>query len=287
MVSAVDGPHDASGRQSTDLLRQLDAIENLPVLSEHHQRLRALVNDDRATMQQVCALIEKDPTFAANLVRVANSPIFGQRVSVDSIKRAVLVVGFRGVGEMSLTLEVVQSFGFPNGLSVPVFWTHAVRVAELAKELAQHQGGDCEQAYLLGLLHDVGLLVIAKFLPEVFDGLMARVGEGASIHEVCLALHGCGPMDVTARLLARWGFAPTLCEAVCRFWRTDRDIDHDADRLAIVVHNAHGYCARYPDGGFPWDHWPAVPPDQVLDLGREPGAFTGIGEAILACCTPP
>ena len=219
LVDIVDDPlgeqRSASGTPNPEgLLCQVDAIKNLPVLSKHQAQLRELVANDGTSLQQVADMVECNPPFAANLVRIANSPIYAQRIPVDTIKRAIQVIGFRGVGDMAVTLEVVQGFGFPPHLDMQLFWDHAVNVALLAKDLGRSNGLDGDKAYLIGLLHDVGFLVLPKYLPAAFAQLMKLSADGAPIHEACRDYFGCTPLDVTARLMRRWSFGPELWEPV-------------------------------------------------------------------------
>ena len=266
------------------LLAQVDAIENLPVLSEHHQRLQHLVEDDSASLSDVAALVERDPTFAANLIRIANSPIFAQRVPVDSIRRAIQVIGFKGVADMSLTLEVVQGFGFPEGLDVETFWDHAVNTAVLAKDLAAQNGIDRDRAYLVGLLHDVSFLALCKFLPDVFAALVAVSTEEVPIHVACQRQQGCFPLDVTSRLMRRWNFDAEVIEATALLADPAREGDEGARKLALTVHNAHEVCQQYQQGCLPWDRLAPLPDGLRLSSSREHTFASGLSAAILSCC---
>lgn len=266
------------------LLARVDAIENLPVLSEHHQRLRRLVDSEDATLQQVVGVVERDPTFAANLVRIANSPIYAQRVRVDAINRAIQVIGFKGVAQMSLTMEVVQGFGLPPGLDATLFWDHAVNAAVLSKDLAKQNAIDGDKAYLAGLLHDVAFLVLPKFLPGVFAHLVKLTDETTSIHDACTRSFGCSPLHVTARLMKHWNFDADVVDATLVLADPAHQASRDAHRLALVVRNAHEICESYQEGCLAWDRLPPLPAAEALTHSKEHKFVSGIGAAILSCC---
>lgn len=270
----------------TDLLLRVDRIEQLPVLSEHHTRLRQLVKDENSTLGQVAGMVEKDPSFAANLIRLANSPIYGQLREVESVRRAIQVVGFRGVGEMSLVLEVVQGFPFPAALEKALFWDHALNVALIAKDLLADNRELSERAYTVGLLHDVGLLVLANYLPQVFAELLDITAEEPypSIHEACLESHGCTPAHVSVRLMQRWNFGEGLWLPLSLdLSQPISAADDEHARVAQAVRRSHGICERHTRGNIVFD--------RLHDFSKEPApeddertVIEGVSAAILACC---
>ncbi|MDD9944688.1 MAG: HDOD domain-containing protein [Myxococcales bacterium] len=266
------------------LLARVDAIETLPVLSEHHQRLRSLVEDETTSLKDVVQLVERDPTFAANLIRIGNSPIFAQRVAVDTIQRAIQVIGFKGVADMSLTLEVVQGFGFPDNLDAALFWDHAVNAAVMSRDLARQNDIDHDKAYLVGLLHDVAFLVLPKFLPGVFAHLVHATEDGSSIHDACLQQFGCSPLLVTARLMRRWNFNEEVVDATEVLASPGRDASADACSLALAVRNAHEICEQYQEGCLAWDRLPPLSDAARLTSSKEHKFVGGISAAILSCC---
>lgn len=274
------------------LLDRVAGVQDLPMLSEHHQRLRQVVADDNARIEEVIGLIERDPAFAANLIRIANSPMFAQRMPVDTIRRAVQVIGFNGVGDMSLTIEVVKGFGFPAGLDVQMFWDHSVTVAMLAKQIAGKNGASRDAAYLIGLLHDVGLLALASFVPDVFQALMSAVRdseeEGASILTIAREQHGCTHVDVSAKLMEMWNFPADTLEAMHAFTSMDEaqeafNPDRAPQHLALSVYNAHQIAQSY-EGSFAWDCLPDLPDDYGLTQSRDFEFVSGISAAVLSCC---
>ena len=266
-----------------DLLATLDSIKNLPVLSKHHQRLRQLTESDSTTVPDLVRVVEQDQSFAANLLKVANSAIYAQRVHVDSIARAIQVVGFQGVADLALTLEVVNGFGFPPGLDMDMFWDHALNVALRSKDLAKKNGLDGDTAYTVGLLHDVGLLVLASFVPDAFTALMQEARRGDDVFVAGRGLFGCTHLDVSIRLMERWRFPSHLSEPLLQLNQPELAQGDGLDRVALAVHNAHEICHEY-GGAFSWDRLPVLSSDTTLQASKDFQFVSGLSAAILSCC---
>lgn len=266
----------------SSLLAQIDAIESLPVLSEHHLLLRAVVEDREATLEETVSVIEGDPAFTANLLHLANSPLYGQRSPVRTIASAVRVLGLQGVADLSLTLEVVRGFGFPAGMDMQLFWDHSVNVALLAKQLAPVERADPELAYLAGLLHDVGTLALVRFLPETFATLLSETQDGRTIHEACSERFGCQPLDITVRLLSDWRLSPLLARALGLLASDTWRAGDEAQPIRAAVFKAHKTCEHH-GGGFTWDRLPDVADEAGVPV-RAHGFIPGLSASILTCC---
>lgn len=265
-----------------DLLTELDRIEDLPVLSAHLQRLQQVVRDERTTVDQIVQLVERDPTFATNLLKLANSVFYARPQKVASIKQAVQMIGFEGVANMSLTLEVIQSFGSSKELDIQAFWDHSVSVAFVAKELADANKVSGDTAYLVALLHDIGILILLQFMKERFRALMEACADGMSAQTAGAALFGCTPIDITVYMMKRWKFDEVICETLRKLMSVEREVSPEVSKLALAVHNAHKISEQH-GGAFEWDVLQDLPADLELSSSREFGFAKGIAAAVLSC----
>ena len=164
-----------SVRPASDLRRRIEQIYQLPPMPEMAQRILALRNDPDASIADLAAIVEMDPSLAAQVVRHATSPFYGYRGKIRSIHDAITrVLGFDLVMNMALGLAMGRSFRNPKDgpLGLRAFWRHAVYSACLAQALAREVPEDRRPepglAYLAGLLHNFGFLLLGHLFPPEF-----------------------------------------------------------------------------------------------------------------------
>ncbi len=125
--------------------------------------------------------LSREPSITAQVLKVANSAYYGCQQEVATLSRAIVVIGVKEVRNICLSVALVQQFqGLKPALSFQRnrYWLHSFAAARFASHLAEAQGlASQEGAYVMGLLHDIGRLVLAYHLPDLFDE-MAAVGPG-------------------------------------------------------------------------------------------------------------
>lgn len=157
---------------------RVKALHSLPPMPETASAILKLRATPDVKIEQIVQVIEKDPILAAQIVSYANSAFFGQAGSVKSIKDAIFrVLGVDAVLNMALALSIGTTFKIPrNGpLGSKKIWQSSVYVASLMQRTAMlmpwGQRLNPGTAYLVGLLHDIGLLVLGHLFPEEYQQL--------------------------------------------------------------------------------------------------------------------
>lgn len=167
-------PHPASTTQPlADQIR--DAVRrgrlSLPPLPELALQLLGMLRDqDHTDLSRVGELIEKDQALAASVLRLANSALFGGMRPVESLSDASARIGLRQLSTMVTTVTHRGHFttNDPERLvTLHTLWDHALASAVATRQLAVRGGGDRAEAYLAGLLHDVGKLLVLKGVDEI------------------------------------------------------------------------------------------------------------------------
>lgn len=263
------------------LLCQVDATRVLPALPEHHLQLQELNSCDApSNIQGLTQLAEHDPGIAATLVRSANAST-RNTLPVDNLRRAVQVLGAQGVSEALLAVDMATT----RLHDIASVWHHSVQVAQLARELAERNGLPPEQAYLLGLLHDLSLVILPRQLPQIFLQLLQHCPlRRLTLHQTCLRLFGCTPLDVTARMLERWNFPGTLWRPLQTLGKPWSQQSLLQDRLALVLHQAHELCLRHTEHSLPWDSFPELDQDQLRHAARIFRFIPEFDAAVLVAC---
>jgi len=171
-----------------DLKRRLQQLRALPAMPDMASRLLTLRNDPRATIRALSDIVERDPSLAAQITRYARSAFFGYRGKVETIHEAITrVLGFEMSLNVALGFAVGRSLRMPAAgpLGLGAFWRHSIYTAALSQALATRvppsMGVKPAIAYLAGLLHDFGYLLVGHLFPSEFELLNAMVEANPEI----------------------------------------------------------------------------------------------------------
>jgi HD-like signal output (HDOD) protein len=224
--------------------------ENLPTLPTVVFQLHKVLDDELAGAAEVAAIVERDPSLTARLLRAANSPAFSRGgVRIGSVAAAVARLGVTQVRGICIVLAVVKAFrSHTGGLDHQAFWVHSAAVGMTAKRLWEVFGKDrmitSDDLYVAGLLHDAGLLVLEQHFQaeyvEVREALSLLGGRLWQMEEQHLGMdHGA----VGGLLLGRWSLPQFIGEAV-----TNHHHPHQAgdqfQEICRVVQAAEVLCTE-------------------------------------------
>ena len=208
--------------QSTNArARAIECLSKLPALSPLLMRLiQTMLGDtDDISVTRVAQLIERDAVIAGNILRVVNSPIYQRRTVIQSIRHAIVLLGLPKVRNLALGMSInhfsAKAKGVPDW-STSEFNQHSVAMALLCDRLT-HQlgviGGDV--AFLGGLFHDFGRLLIAVGLPTQYSEVARLRAAGQSSLPQCeRSVLGFDHADLSGEVLATWRLPLTLQTAV-------------------------------------------------------------------------
>ena len=142
----------------------------LPAPSAALDRLQAVLTDPASSVRDMADVVNLDPRLAASLLRVVNSPLYSLPTRVETVTRAVAILGQRQVSMLALAAAMSGMFQdlAPDLLDPARFWRHSLACAVLAHTLALAAGREePERHYLAGLLHDLGRLVLHAMAPDL------------------------------------------------------------------------------------------------------------------------
>jgi len=179
----------------------------------------AMLASENVSFGKLAELIEKDTVVAGNVLRMVNSALYGRRGEVSSVRHAVSLMGVVKLRNTVMTLSMSQmwnSVRMPKGWNSARFNQHAVGVAVMADLIAQKADIDYpEGAFVAGLLHDIGLLLLGIALPGEFVEIR-RLHEagGRPVHECEEEVLGLGHAELSAVALHRWNLPDQIQKAV-------------------------------------------------------------------------
>ena len=227
----------------------------LPALPHAVMQLLEASMDDDVSMSHLSALASSDPALAAQILRLANSPLYSGGIQVSSISSALIKMGLKAVQCLAVTVSIQNSFSHTAGtdnFSMAEFWTHSILTAICARFIAKKIGFDQpDDAFLAGLLHDIGQLVLLDAYSDQTDGhkpvTVQNIRSGHTVLSAEQRFAGVDHANIGADLLECWRLDPMLADAVRYHHASEREIKdslvlvkivHIADRLAHYLANA-------------------------------------------------
>lgn len=231
---------------TNDALRKLvSGMQTLPSLPSLYREVTEELQSPNASIEKVGRIIAKDIGMVTKVLQLVNSPFYGLRSHVASATQAVALLGLDTVKSLVLSIKVFAQFerAHQSFFSLDVLWNHGMIVGRSAQMIAKEHGADqriMEEAFTAGLLHDVGLLVLATNLPTQYTDTLALmqnrgIPEWEAEREVLGATHG----DIGGYLLGIWGLSDTIVEAVAFHHEPSRSTGKTFSPLtAVHVANA-------------------------------------------------
>jgi HD-like signal output (HDOD) protein len=221
------------------VLRRLD---RLPPFSPILNRLLATLAKEDVSFAELADVIEKDTVIAGNVLRLVNSALYGFQGTVNSVRHAVAILGLVKLRNAVMSLSISRmwrSVRTPEGWSSASFNVHSVATGILSDLLAQRLPAPYpEGAFVAGLLHDIGKLLIAISLPREYAMIQALFEAGEqSIEECEREIIGTTHAVLSGAALGKWNLPPPIQRAVTFHHAPDEANDGQLD-LSHVVHAA-------------------------------------------------
>ncbi|MFH2036348.1 MAG: HDOD domain-containing protein [Candidatus Zixiibacteriota bacterium] len=232
------------------ILREHKELSSMPqVITE----IINVSNDENSSAVSLSRVIMKDPNLTARLLRVVNSPFYGSCNQITTITQAVKTMGQRAVTALALAASIYNMVNNVNSaVNRKKFWRHSLEVAIAAKEIARAINYESpEEAFICGLLHDIGILVLDASFPEESKKIWNLAENGEPILALEDKYWGTNHARVGQFLLRQWGLPEILSEAVgghhMIFGEEDK---HPYQRIILVV-NLANRISRFKVGNVP------------------------------------
>ncbi len=199
-----------------DLISQIGTLPSLPIT---YARLQKAIASPEADINEVGRIIERDIAMTAKVLQLVNSAFFGIYTKVDSPLKAVKLLGLDTIKVLVLGLEIFSQIKIPKDIfPIELLWSRSLAVGKIAKAIAARESGDKElisNAFLAGILHDIGKLVLISHLPARYRQVIEMAGEkNITLAEAEQMIFGAWQGAVGAYLIGLWGFAQPIIEAL-------------------------------------------------------------------------
>ena len=210
----------------SELIKQ--HIDSFPVLPMTVTRLMQVTTDPGCSVKDVVETIHSDQSLCLTVLKIANSVLFGRPQKVDSLKMAVVILGFNEVQRIALTKALINSFSKLARQHKPFidrFWTHSFTCGMAARIIAEDQHIVPEIAFMGGLIHDIGKLILLQTFAEDYnpERWMAELSNERILYEELQMFSFTHDM-LGGQLLKKWFFPENLITAVAYHHRPEEAV---------------------------------------------------------------
>ncbi len=223
-----------------EIVKNINDLVSLPGV---FVRVNEMVNNSQCSMTKVAEVISQDPGLTMRVLRMANSPAYGISKEIDSVAKAVTVIGTERVRDIALATSAVETFdGIPNDLlSMDDFWMHCIYCAIIAKYLgSKTKVKNPDGLFVAGLLHDIGQLVLFKELPELSRKSLEYIlddTEDTELYTVEQEFIGFDHTMVGSALAENWHLTPMLIEVIGAHHEIQKAKDYKQESAIVKIAN--------------------------------------------------
>jgi HD-like signal output (HDOD) protein len=227
-----------------DIVAQTDRLPSLPAA---YLKVKRVIDDPNGSIRQLAAAMSSDAAMTARVLRVVNSPFYGYPGRIETVTRALNILGMQQVHDVVLAWAISSAFADLRTAVVPMklFWRQSVARAIAARQLARRAGFvDSERLFVEGLLSDIGHLLMYAVLPKLaIEAMTGSRRAERPLHEVERELIGCDYAEVGAALVLAWQlpepfYEPIACQidpSAATIHRLEAAILHSAGWVAASL----------------------------------------------------
>lgn len=189
-----------------DLIERAREIYTLPRVVVEISRL---IRNPDTSAQNIADLVSGDPPLASKVLRAVNSAYYGFPRKVSNLNTAIVILGFKGIRNLVLTIGAIKGLSRPGRVPFDYrgFWIHCLAVAGVTESICQnHLRAFREEAFAVGLLHDMGKLLIVQEIPDLATQVLRRAEETGGILGAEMDVLGFNHAEVGGKLARRWSF---------------------------------------------------------------------------------
>lgn len=217
VMSAMRRENSTTSENLQNLLTKIHRLPSMPTL---YMELVKLIEDPEAGIDEIGAIISKDMAMTAMVLRLVNSAYFGLRHRVSNVGEATKYIGVVSIRSLVLSVKAFAQLNSVQirGFSAESLWNHSLETAAASRLIARLEGAGeklSDEAFVAGMLHDIGKLVLSANLTEPYKVVVKKVkDENIEYYKAEQAVFGATHADVGGRILSYWGLPLPVVEAI-------------------------------------------------------------------------
>ncbi len=242
--------------QGQKTLDEFKNLKNLPTIPKVVLEVNEMLRNHSGDIVRLTEIVAKDQGLTTKILAIANSPLYGLPRKVSSLEFGIMLLGMGEVSNIvtALSLAQVVKGDAIDGFDYMEFWTHSMIVGSASKDIAKRLGfaeiaGD---AFVAGMLHDVGVQLEARYFPEQFKQILALVEEDKMpFYQAELQVLGVTHEDIGHYMITKWNLPANLAE-VLGYHHSPSEFD-GVNTTLDIVHLADAMTKLFDIGTFAWD----------------------------------
>ncbi len=226
------------------ILQKVRSMREIPTLPVMAMQAYQLAQSPDSNASELAQFVEREPALSARILSVVNSPYFGLNAPVESIKHALVLLGWEEIAHLALLLSSKAVFSRMHANIGQDLWRHAALAAEVSRHLAPRVPMvNASRMYTASLLHDVGKVCLYLVAAEEMQDC-TRLAKEAQVptYEMERERMGLDHAEVSGMLLRHWGLPEQLCCMIERHhgcWPGEQQIELDCALLGLIDHVTH------------------------------------------------
>lgn len=229
---------------------ELASMVSFVTLPDVYHKIDQVINHPSSSVEQIARVVGKDQALSAKLLRLVNSSFYGLSSRVDSIARAITIVGVRELLTLAMGISVVSAFKgvAPGYVSMKSFWDHSVCCGVFARVLAAKMGiREEERFFLAGLMHDLGRMILYMKAPFAMAEAVSLSSKGEPLYQAEREVLGFDHAHLGYYAMKEWKIPSGIYELV-RFHHNPQGARSPED-LLLHVADAFAVASRYGSSG--------------------------------------
>jgi putative nucleotidyltransferase with HDIG domain len=220
---------------------------DLPTIPVVAIKVMQLIESERATAEELAKIVASDPAVAARVLKISNSSFYGCQRQIQTLSSAIVVLGFSTLRSLVVAASVKQVYK-PYGLTEKMLWEHSFAAGLAARIIAsQTRAANEEEAFLAGLFHDIGKIIMNSLDRVKFQEVMQHCyNEGISFGEAERSVYPFGHDEVGAYVIRKWNLPEVLTTAILQHHRMEFSAEDSPAvvNLTAVTSLADMFCLK-------------------------------------------
>ncbi|MDB5302552.1 MAG: hypothetical protein JWM97_101 [Phycisphaerales bacterium] len=256
------------------VLEMVKKVTTIATIPEVTAKIIHTVEDPRSSAAKLHQIVSHDPALVTRILKVVNSAFYGLPGQIGSIERAIVLLGLNAVKNIAVAASIGQLFRMGKlceGFTARDLWTHCIAVGVAARDLArQARSPAADEAFLCGMIHDVGILISLQANPEQLREVCDQVKFGTrEFCELEREIIGVDHQQLGAALAELWKF-PRTCQLVAGHHHDPKSLTGQNRTVVDMVYAADTLCCRSKHGFNLTACRQSMEPADLTDVGIDP-----------------
>lgn len=241
--------------KQTDVINVLSNLTNLPSVPKIMFDVISTLKSNPGDTIKIAEVISRDQGITTKILSVANSALYGMERDVSSLEFAIMLLGSKELEHIVTAISLSEAIKFK---SVPNFnyedyWKHSMIVGLASKDIAKKLGyfDISGEAFVGGMLHDLGLQIIVKHFPQEFNEIINLVNSGNSFIKSEQLVLGLTHQEIGKFIAQKWSLPKNLCDII-EFHHTPSEAKENS-QLVSIIHLADSMTQEFKIGNGYWD----------------------------------